>query len=100
MIGYIFEVTNKKTGETYLGKCYSVFFNKNYFGEDAEPEVQKLGKSMFDVKMIMPYERVELLDEAFEEMKKSHKPLKVATEKEESVEEVKPKRRRTKKSEE
>ena len=98
MIGYIFEVTNKKTGETYLGKCYSVFFNKNYFGEDAEPEVQKLGKSMFDIKMIMPYERVELLDEAFEEMKKARQ--KVIIKEEEPVEEVKPKRRRKKTEEE
>ena len=99
MVGYIFEVTNKKTGETYLGKNYSVAFNKNYFGEDAMPAVEKYGKSFFDVKMIMPYDRIEQLDEVFADMQKSRKPAEKEVE-EAPVEEVKPKRRRKKTEEE
>lgn len=97
MVGYIFKVTNKRTGETFIGKNYSVAFNKNYVGEEVEPEIQKYGISAFEVKMIMPYERIDQLDDAFEEMKKSQK--KVVIKEEEPVEE-KPKKRRKKSEEE
>ena len=96
MVGYIFETTNKKTGETYLGKRYAVTFDKNFFGEDAEVAVEKYGKSNFEVKMIAPFESIEKLDEAFNEIAKSNKPAKKAkVEKtEEVVEEVKPSRKK------
>ena len=105
MIGYIFETTNKQTGETYIGKCYAVTFNKNYFGEDAEKAVEKYGKSAFEVKMLMPYDDIAKLDKAFEEMSKSRKPAEKEEVKEEVVEEeVKekpaPRKRRTKAVEE
>lgn len=97
MVGYIFETTNKKTGETYLGKRYAVTFDKNFFGEDAEVAVEKFGKSNFEVKMLAPFESIEKLDEAFNEIAKSNKPAKKAkAEKatEEVTEEVKPSRKK------
>lgn len=100
MIGYIFETKNLKTGETYLGKRYAVTFDKNYFGEDAEPAVEKYGRSAFEVKMIMPYDNQTKLDEAFEEMNKSSKPAKKAKVEEPEVVEEKPARKKRAKSEE
>lgn len=93
MVGYIFETTNKKTGETYLGKRYAVTFDKNFFGEDAEVAVEKFGKSNFEVKMLAPFESIKKIDEAFDEMMKSRKPSKKAKE-EEVKEEVKPSRKK------
>ena len=90
MVGYIFETTNKQTGETYIGKRYAVTFDKNFFGEDAEVAVEKYGKSNFEVKMLAPFESIEKIDEAFEEMTKSRKPAKKAKE----DEEVKPSRKK------
>lgn len=87
MIGYIFEVTNKKTGEKYLGKCYSVAFNKNYFGENAEEAVKKYGKSAFDVKMIMPFEDIKVLNAAYASMAKANEPAKEEVKEETPVEE-------------
>ena len=118
MYGYIFEVTNNKTGETYLGKRYAVSFDKNYFGEVENDKlaiaIEKYGRPSFSVKMIMPFESPEAVDAAFAEMQpnKSTKtvvkatPDKVEDDKivaveekvvEEPAEEVKPKRGRKKK---
>lgn len=94
MVGYIFETTNKKTGETYLGKRYAVTFDKNFVGEDAEVAVEKFGRSNFDVKMLAPFESIEKLEEAFGEMAKSNKPAKKAKVEEEPKEEVKPSRKK------
>ena len=94
MVGYIFETTNKKTGETYLGKRYAVTFDKNFVGEDAEVAVEKFGRSNFDVKMLAPFESIEKLEEAFSEMAKSNKPAKKAKVEEETKEEVKPSRKK------
>ena len=98
MVGYTFEVTNKKTGETYVGKRYAVSFDKNFVGEDAEPAVEKYGRSAFEVKMIAPFESIEKVDEAYEAMKKPAKKAKV--EAEPVVEEDKPKTRKRKAVEE
>ena len=72
MFGYIFEVTNTKTGEIYFGKKYSVTFDKNYLGEDENEKlavaVEKYGKPAFEVKMLMPYESQEAVDYAFSQM--------------------------------
>jgi len=80
MQGYIFEVTNKKTGDTYLGKVGAVSFNKNYFGEEVNEKlavaIEKFGRPSFEVKMIMPYETLAALDAAFESMKPVEKPEK------------------------
>lgn len=112
MYGYIFETTNKQTGETYLGKIYSVAFNKNFLGDSEElaKAIEKYGRTSFEVRMIMPYESPEQLDAAFEEMQAERKPKpkkkveepkaekKVEEPKEEPVEEkpVKKKSTRTK----
>ena len=96
MVGYIFEVTNKKTGATSIGKRYAVTFDSNFFGEEVEVDIEKFGKSNFEVKMIAPFDSLEKLDEAFDEMVKSRKPAKKAKEavKEEVKEEVKPARKK------
>lgn len=75
MYGYIFEVTNKVTGKTYLGKRYSVSFDAKYFGEEANRELaldlEKYGRPAFEAKMIMPYEEQSVLDAVFDDMKKA-----------------------------
>ena len=77
MYGYIFETTNTKTGEKYLGKRYAVSFDKKYLGEDADRklslDIEKYGRIYFEAKMIMPYETQAALDEAFNAMQKSVK---------------------------
>ena len=81
MYGYIFEVTNKKTGETYLGKRCAVSFDRNYFGEENNSKLaialEKLGRPAFEVKMIMPYENAEGLEEAFASMQPKVAPKRV-----------------------
>lgn len=92
MYGYIFETTNTKTGDTYLGKRYAVAFDKKYFGEDEDNAlavaIEKYGRPAFSVKMIMPAESPEQLDAMFEEMQKASKPSKKSAKKEEMPEEV------------
>ena len=114
MYGYIFETTNTKTGETYLGKRYAVSFDKNYFGEENNNAlavaIEKYGRPAFTAKMIMPYETQAAVDEAFAEMAKPvEKKVKAKKEpevevepaQEPVVEEKKPaKRGRKKKTEE
>ncbi len=122
MYGYIFEVTNNKTGDTYLGKRYAVSFDKNYFGEADNAKlavaIEKYGRPTFSVKMLMPFDTQEAIDAVFAEMDKSAKkvvvratPDKVDDSKMEVVEEkpvevvdepkeeVKPKKGRKKKAE-
>ena len=98
MYGYIFETTNVNTGETYLGKRYSVKFDKKFFGID-ESIIEKYGKEAFTVKMVRAFEEQEVLDYVFDEMMKARKPAKkeapVVEEKEE-----KPRKKRTKAVEE
>lgn len=98
MYGYIFETTNVNTGETYLGKRYSVKFDKKFFGID-ESIIEKYGKEAFTVKMVRAFEEQEVLDYVFNEMMKARKPIKkeapVVEEKEE-----KPRKKRTKAVEE
>ena len=81
MFGYIFEVTNKKTGETYLGKRCAVSFDKHYFGEENNTKlaiaIEKCGRPAFEVKMIMPYENAKGLEEAFASMQPKVAPKKV-----------------------
>ena len=97
MVGYIFETTNTKTGETYLDKRYAVTFDKNFLGEgdDVAKAIEKYGRPTFVAKMLMPFEDIAKLDEAFAEMKKSSKPAK-----KEKVVEEEPKAAKKKKSEE
>lgn len=90
MIGYIFETINKKTGEKYLGKRYSVAFDKKYFGEEENErlakDIEKYGRPSFESQMIMPYESLDVLNEAFKSMSK---PVIVEEPKDEPVEEKK-----------
>ena len=85
MFGYTFEVTNTKTGETYLGKRYAVAFDRKYFGEEENDKlavaIEKYGRPSFTVRMIMPYESPEALDAAFAELqpKKTKKVVVKAT---------------------
>lgn len=100
MYGYIFETTNIKTGEKFIGKRYAVSFDKHFFGEDAD--IEKYGKDGFTVKMIVPpFDNQQALDAKYEEMLKSYKKVK-APKVEEPVEEEVPvkKTTRKKKSEE
>ena len=95
MYGYIFEVTNKKTGDTYLGKRYGVTFDKNYFGEEVNPalavSIEKYGRPSFEAKMIMPYETQEILDVVFKEMNEAKKkPVKKEVVKPVELEVIKP----------
>ena len=105
MYGYIFETTNKNTGETYIGKRYSVKFDKKFFGID-ESLIEKYGKDAFTVKMVRAFEEQEVLDYVFNEMMKARKPVKKVEEKkeepkvEEPKEEVKPRKKRAKATEE
>lgn len=75
MVGYIFETTNKKTGEKYLGKRYGVVFDKKFLGnsDDVAIAIEKYGRPTFEVKMLMPYESLEMLDAAFKEMTEASK---------------------------
>ena len=104
MFGYTFEVTNKKTGDTYLGKRYAVSFDKNYFGEEVNDKlavaIEKYGRPSFEVKMIMPYESIEAVDAAFDELKPSKKVKKEEPIVEAPVEEKKPSKRKKKTEEE
>ena len=116
MFGYIFEITNNKTGEKYLGKRYGVTFDKKYLGEDVNEKlavaIEKYGRPSFVAKMIMPYESKEAIDAAFAEMQPvttkkvvvKGTPDVVEDDKmtmvEEKVVEEKPKRRSKKKVEE
>lgn len=102
MFGYIFEVTNKKTGEKYLGKRYAVTFDKNYFGEEENEAlavaIEKNGRPSFEVKMLMPYDSPEAIDAAFAEMKPIEKPKKKIVKEEpesEPAEEKKPARKKS-----
>lgn len=102
MFGYIFEVTNKKTGEKYLGKRYAVTFDKNYFGEENNDAlavaIEKNGRPSFEVKMLMPYETPEAIDAAFAEMKPVEKPKQRVVKEEpeeEPVEEKKPAKKKS-----
>jgi len=101
MYGYIFETTNTKTGQTYLGKRYAVSFDKNYLGEDCDNAlalaIEKYGRPSFSVKMIMPFESQAALDSVFAEKKGAEKialakkiesKVKAEPKKEEPVEEV------------
>ena len=99
MIGYIFETTNTKTGETYVGKRYAVTFDKTYLGDDDNLAVaiEKYGRPSFEVKMLMPFESQEKLDAAFAEMAKPSKKAKVVEESVEEPVEEKPARTRKKK---
>lgn len=104
MYGYIFETTNKKTGEKYIGKRLAVTFDKNYFGE-AEDEklavaIEKYGRPSFEAKMLMPFESADALESVFAEMKKPAKKeeKKIEEEVEKEVPEAKPARGRKKKT--
>ena len=104
MYGYIFEVVNKQTGDRFIGKRYSVSFDKNYFGEEFDKAlaqaVEKYGRPSFEARMIMPYEEPVVLDTVFEEMQKMQKKptKKKEVETEEAPVEEKAPKKRTKKT--
>lgn len=95
MYGYIFETTNTKTGDTYLGKRYAVKFDKDYFGEENDSAlavaIEKYGRPLFKVKMIMPYEERHALNLAYDEMARMRAEAKIKTS---EPKEEKPKRKK------
>ena len=95
MYGYIFETTNTKTGDTYLGKRYAVKFDKDYFGEENDSAlavaIEKYGRQSFEVKMIMPYEERHALNLAYDEMARMRAEAKI---KASEPKEEKPKRKK------
>ena len=74
MYGYVFETTNKKTGETYIGKRYAVSFDKKFFGEEDNNElakaIEKYGRVSFESKMLMPFESKLAVDDYYDELRK------------------------------
>lgn len=92
MVGYIFETTNTKTGETYIGKRYAVTFDKNYLGEsdneDLAKDIEKYGRPAFSVRMLMPYENTTVLDASFAGLNKKPAKTKKEAEPVEEVEEA------------
>ena len=101
MIGYIFETTNKKTGEKYLGKRYAVSFDKNFLGDmdDLAVAIEKYGKPTFEVKMLRPCETIAQLDTIFEQIKAERKPTGKVVVTEEEVKSA-PRKKRSKAVEE
>ena len=104
MYGYIFETTNIKTGDKYLGKRYAVAFDKDYLGETENNKlaiaIEKYGRPSFEARMLMPYESQDALDYAFAEMNVEPASKKEATKVEEvpdKVPEEKPVKRKSKK---
>ena len=81
MYGYIFETTNTKTGDTYLGKRYAVKFDKDYLGEENDSAlavaIEKYGRPSFEAKMIMPYEDARTLDLAYDEVARTKAEAKI-----------------------
>lgn len=102
MFGYIFETTNIKTGDVYIGKKYSVAFDKNYLGEDMNDglavAIEKYGRPAFVVKMKMPYESKEQIDAVYEALTKKAEPKKKVVVSEKEVVEEKPKTTRKKRA--
>lgn len=74
MYGYVFETTNKKTGETYIGKRYAVSFDKKFFGEEDNDklakDIEKYGRVSFESKMLMPFESKLAVDDYYDELRK------------------------------
>ena len=64
MIGYIFKAENSTTHKTYIGKNYSVKFNKNFLGDDPDvlSDVGKFGIDKFTVTMLQACETVKECD--------------------------------------
>ena len=93
MIGYIFETTNNKTGDKYIGKRYAVNFDKNYFGEvnsdNLSIAIEKYGRNAFSVKMLRAFEDIDSLEKVFMEYAQpvSEAPKKKGRKKQEVVDE-------------
>ena len=64
MVGYIFKAENTVTGKTYIGKYYSVRFDKKYIGDDSDvlDDAKKYGTDKFIVNMIKACETVKECD--------------------------------------
>lgn len=64
MVGYIFKAENVVTKKAYIGKYYSVSFNKKYIGNDSGvlSDAEKYGADKFIVNMIKACETVKECD--------------------------------------
>lgn len=67
MVAYIFKAENSVTNKTYIGKNYSVKFDKRYIGNSPEvvSDVQKYGVDKFTVNMIRACETVKDCEMAY-----------------------------------
>jgi len=76
MFGYVFEVTNTKTGKKYIGEKYAVAFDKDYLGEEIDErlvlDIQKYGRPAFEVKMIDVGETKIAVDELYDLARKQY----------------------------
>lgn len=68
MVGYIFRAENTVTKKTYIGKYYSVRFDKKYIGNDSGvlSDAEKYGRDKFIVNMIRACETVKDCDAGYE----------------------------------
>ena len=75
MVGYIFRADNTVTKKAYIGKNYSVKFDKKYIGNEpgVVSDVQKYGLDKFIVNMIKACETVKECDYCYDEILKELK---------------------------
>lgn len=68
MIGYIFKAENTVTKKVYIGKRYSVRFDKKYVGDAPEvvSDAKKYGVDKFIVNMLKACETVKECDFAYD----------------------------------
>lgn len=68
MIGYIFKAENTVNKKVYIGKRYSVRFDKKYVGDSPEvvSDVEKYGVDKFIVNMLKACETVKECDLAYD----------------------------------
>lgn len=67
MVAYIFKAENTVTKKTYIGKRYSVRFDKKYIGDDSDVllDAGKYGVDKFIVNMLKACETVKDCDMAY-----------------------------------
>ena len=77
MVGYIFRATNTVTQKCYIGKNYSVKFDKKYIGNNPGvlEDVQKYGADKFIVQMIRACETAKICDAVYESILKEYNAL-------------------------
>lgn len=72
MVGYIFKAENAVTKKVYIGKYYSVRFDKKHIGDNPGviSDAEKYGADKFTVNMIKACETVKDCDYCYEQILK------------------------------